>query len=89
MSDSYYNNTRFVRNIYKQVKQSDVIEFFESLGLMTYEDEEGRIYLDKIDVVNVFVYDALTFKKLEILAKDLKKGIIIIDKPYCNVEVDY
>ena len=52
-------------------------------------DEEGRLYLGKTDVANVFVYDAKTFEKLKILAKDFKKGIIIINKPYCDVDVDY
>jgi hypothetical protein len=52
-------------------------------------DEEGRFYLSKTNVANVFVYDAKTFEKRKILAKDLEKGIIIIDKPYCDVEVDY
>ena len=61
-------------------------------------DEEGRIQL-KPNICNVFVYRSEDFKRIypkddndaedcevEI---DLEKGEIVLDTPYCNVEVDY
>jgi hypothetical protein len=37
----------------------------------------------------VFIYDAETFEKIEPMILDLEKGAIIVDKKFCNVEVDY
>ena len=52
-------------------------------------DEEGRIQLNKEEVLNVFVYDAKTSEKLTPKSVDLEKGEIVIDKSYCDVEVDF
>ena len=52
-------------------------------------DEEGRIQLDKTSITNVFVYNAKTFEKINPISIDLEKGVIVIDTPYCDVEVDY
>jgi hypothetical protein len=40
-------------------------------------------------VVNVFIYDAKTYRKIKPLLLDLERGAIIIDEKYCDVEVDY
>ena len=52
-------------------------------------DEGGRIQLNKEKVSSVFVYDAKTHEKLTPKSVDLEKGEIVIDTPYCDVEVDY
>ena len=52
-------------------------------------DENGKVQLDRTDVVNVFVYDAKTYRKIKPLLLDLERGAIIIDEKYCDVEVDY
>ena len=52
-------------------------------------DEEGRIQLNKEEVLNVFVYNAKTYEKLTPKSVDLEKGEIVLDTPYCDVEVDY
>ena len=52
-------------------------------------DESGRIQLDKQKVANVFVYDAKTFDKIKPKSIDLERGVIVIDKAYCDIEIDY
>lgn len=52
-------------------------------------NENGEIQLEKEKVTNVFVYDAKTFEKIKPKSIDLEKGVIVIDKVYCDVEVDY
>ena len=52
-------------------------------------NESGKIQLDKAKVQNVFVYDAETFQRIYPTGLDLEKGIIVINKSYCDVEVDY
>jgi hypothetical protein len=37
----------------------------------------------------VFVYNANTFEKINPINVDLEKGVLVIDQPYCDVEVDY
>lgn len=44
MSGKFYNAPEYVDGIYKLVPLSKVLEFFKSIGLLTYCDEEGRIY---------------------------------------------
>ena len=52
-------------------------------------DEEGRIQLNKRNVSDVFVYNAKTFEKISPKSVDLENGEIVIDTPYCDVEVDF
>lgn len=52
-------------------------------------DEEGKIQLPKENVTNVFVYNAKTFDRINPTNIDLEKGVIAIDQPYCDVEIDY
>ena len=52
-------------------------------------DEAGRISVGKKRITNVFVYDAKTFEKINPIIYELEKGVIIIDKPFCDVEIDY
>ena len=56
---------------------------------MGESDENGIIQLDKERVSNVFVYNAETFEKIRPISVDLEKGVIVIEKKYCNVEVDF
>ena len=51
--------------------------------------EEGNIQLPKENVTNVFVYNAKTFDRINPTNIDLEKGVITIDQPYCDVEIDY
>ena len=52
-------------------------------------DENGRIFVGKENITNVFVYDANTFEKIKPIIIELEKGVMIIDKPFCDVEIDY
>ena len=49
----------------------------------------GKIHLNKENITNVFVYDAKTFEKIKPISVDLEKGVIVIDSPYQDVEVDF
>ena len=73
----------------KLVKRADAEEIWVSMHHEGESDEEGRIVLSKQKITNVFVYDAKTFEKIETKNIDLENGVIFIDKPYCDVEVDY
>ena len=52
-------------------------------------DDLGRIELNKKAVKDVFVYDARTYEKITPKSIDLENGEIVIDKRYCDVEVDF
>ena len=52
-------------------------------------DEYGNIQLDRKNVAKVFVYNAKTFEKITPIALDLERGIVIIDKVFCEVDIDY
>ena len=52
-------------------------------------DEMGKIQLEKENVTNVFVYDAKTFDRIKPVNIDLEKGVITIDRVYCDVDIDY
>ena len=71
------------------VKSAPADKILLSAHFTGESDEEGRIQLNKEEVSNVFVYDAKTYEKLTPKSVDLEKGEIVIDTPYCDVEVDY
>ena len=71
------------------VKSAPAEKILLSAHFTGESDEEGRIQLNKELVSNVFVYDAKTYEKLTSKSVDLEKGEIVIDAPYCDVEVDY
>ena len=52
-------------------------------------DEEGKILVDKEGISDVFVYDAKTYEKIAPKSVDFKKGEIVIDSEYRNIEVDF
>jgi hypothetical protein len=52
-------------------------------------DENGEVSLNKENVTNVFVYDAKTFDRIKPTKVDLEKGVITLEQPYQDVEVDY
>ena len=52
-------------------------------------DDNGEIQLNKEKVSSVFVYDAKTFEKIKPINVDFEKGVITIEKSYCDVEVDF
>ena len=52
-------------------------------------DDEGRFNVDKKSIQDVFVYDARTYEKITPKSIDLENGEIVIDKRYCDVEVDF
>ena len=52
-------------------------------------DEEGRIRLNKNEISNVFVYDARTFEKIVPVSINSENGEIVVDTPYCDVQVDF
>ena len=52
-------------------------------------DENGVISVDKTNISNVFVYDAKTYGKIAPTIIDLEKGIIVLDRPFTDVEIDF
>ena len=52
-------------------------------------DDNGNISLNKQLVQNVFIYNAKTGEKIKPRSIDLEKGEIVIDQPYCGVEIDF
>ena len=73
----------------KLVKYEPEEEMLVSKHFIGESDEEGNISLGKEKITNVFVYDAETFEKINPINVDLEKGVIVIDTPYKDVEVDY
>ena len=71
------------------VKSAPAEKILLSAHFTGESDEEGRIQLNKEEVSNVFVYNAKTYEKLTPKNVDLEKGEIVLDTPYCDVEVDY
>ena len=52
-------------------------------------DEEGKILVNKQKIQDVFVYNAKSYERIKPKTIDLEKGEIVIDQPYCDVEVDF
>ena len=52
-------------------------------------DENGIITVAHKSISNVFVYNAKTFEKLKPVSVDLERGVVVIEQPYLDVEVDY
>ena len=52
-------------------------------------DDNGKIYLPKKEVFNVFVYETLTSKKITPEDIDSKNGVITISQLYGDVEVNF
>ena len=52
-------------------------------------DEEGKVQLNKEKVSSAFVYNAKTGEKMQPISVDLEKGVIVVDQPYCEVEIDF
>ena len=71
------------------IKSAPSEEILVSAHFNGESDEEGRIYLNKEKVTNVFVYNAKTFEKIKPINVDLEKGVLVIDQNYCDVEVDF
>jgi len=44
MNPSYYNHPNFVKIVYEQVSFSNILDFFERLGILAKNDMEGRLY---------------------------------------------
>ena len=51
--------------------------------------ENGKIFVGREQISDVFVYNAKTYEKILPKEINLEKGEIIIDLPYCEVEVDF
>ena len=73
----------------KLIKCAPEEEILVSAHFVGESDEDGNVNLGKERVTNVFVYDADTFEKINPINVDLEKGVIVIDAPYKDVEVDY
>ena len=73
----------------KLIKTSQGSKTILSAHYTGESDASGRIQLGKEKVTNVFVYEAKTFDKIKPKSTDLERGVIVIDKTYCDVEVDY
>ena len=73
----------------KLVKTKAPEEILLSGHFVGESDANGRVELGKNKISKVFVYDANTFERIYPSGFDLEKGAFVIDKSYCNVEVDY
>lgn len=73
----------------KLLKVEQEIPLLLSAHFSGESNEEGKIQIGKEKISNVFVYDAKTFEKINPISSDLESGVIVIDKTYCDVEVDY
>ena len=52
-------------------------------------DEDGKIEVNHKNIKDVFVYNARTHEKITPKSIDLENGEIVIDKEYCDVEIDF
>ena len=73
----------------KLVKSAPEEEILVSAHFEGESDDKCVIVLGKERITNVFVYDAKTFEKINPIRVDLEKGVIVIDTPYRDVEVDF
>ena len=73
----------------KLIKSAPQDKILLSAHFTGESDENGKIQLDRVEALNVFIYDADTFEKIEPVILDLEKGAIIIGDAYRDVEVDY
>lgn len=55
-----YNNPVFIKSIFEKFDNNKTIDFFNSLGALTYHDEEGRVY--PVSDIASSVLDSLRFK---------------------------
>lgn len=88
-----YRNDEFVKSVFEKYPPEKVIDFFSSLGLLTYCDESGRVYprsntaasvLDclrfEIDNLNIDIFTE--YKAERISVSD--DGMIVNDSFLCN-----
>lgn len=86
-----YNHPDFIEKLYKNVSKDELINYFSSLGLMFYFDNEGRMYPlsnSSQTILNMFVQDLKdTVVKVEYIVKEVsvKNNKYYID----NEEFDY
>ena len=52
-------------------------------------DDLGRINVQKKHIQDLFIYNARTYEKISPKEVDLENGEIVIDQPYCDVEIDF
>lgn len=71
------------------IKSTDSQKIMVSAHFTGESNELGEVNLDHQNVDKVFVYNAKTYEKLKPISVDLEKGVIVIDKTYCDVEIDY
>lgn len=76
------NNSRLLR---KKSQQCILVpQFFQGES-----NEEGIIDLKKENISSVFVYDANTYKKISPIKIDETQGLVYIQEPYKNVNIDF
>ncbi len=88
-----YRNDEFAKSVFEKYPPEKVIDFFSSLGLLTYCDECGRVYprsntaasvLDclrfEINNSGIDVYTELKAEKISVL----DNGLIVNDSYLCN-----
>jgi hypothetical protein len=52
-------------------------------------DDLGRIYTNYKNISDIFIYNARTYEKITPKSIDLENGEMVIDQPYCDVEIDF
>ena len=52
-------------------------------------DDLGHINVQKKHIQDIFIYNARTYEKITPKEVDLENGEIVIDQPYCDVEIDF
>ena len=70
-----------------KLTKEDVVLIGDSFG--GESDENGRIFLGRKNVSQVFVYDARSNEKIVPIDMDLEKGVITIEQQFLEVEVDF
>ena len=52
-------------------------------------DENGEINIGRNKISDVFIYDKKTHEKIKPQSINYEEGVIVIEKPYVDVEIDY
>ena len=86
-----YNNKEFILKLFEKCPKEDLINYFQSLGLMFYFDEEGRMYPitnSSQTILNLFLEDLKNSNiKVDTVVNNIYQKL---NKVYVNdIEFDY
>ena len=84
-----YNNPNFVRNIFNICKKEDVLNYFQSLGLMFKFDDEGRMYPISESSETILKLFSLDLKDTKVLLETTVSSIKYVDGKVLINDSDY